>query len=61
MVVLVEDNGIGIGPDIVRGIGLKSMEERAAEVGGEIAVESRPGGGTSVFGRFPVTAVEGVE
>jgi signal transduction histidine kinase len=61
LVVVVEDDGVGIGSDIVRGIGLKSMEERAAEVGGEVAVEARPGGGTRVTGRFPMTASGGAE
>lgn len=57
----IEDNGIGIAPDSLRGIGLKSMEERAAEVGGELTLEPRPGGGTRVLGRFPLTAEEGAE
>ena len=61
LVVVVEDDGVGIGSDIVRGIGLKSMEERAAEVGGEVAVEARPGGGTRVTGRCPMTASGGAE
>ena len=30
------------------------MRERAAEVGGEVAVERRPEGGTRVFARLPL-------
>jgi signal transduction histidine kinase len=48
----VSDDGIGFQPSDpeVRGrrLGLTSMEERAAELGGRLAIESRPGAGTTV-------------
>ncbi|MEA2844662.1 MAG: hypothetical protein QOJ69_2333, partial [Actinomycetota bacterium] len=49
-----EDDGAGLAPDHVPGVGLKSMQERAAELGGTCAVEPRPGGGTIVRARLPV-------
>ncbi len=52
--VRVEDDGAGLAPDHVPGVGLKSMQERAAELGGTCAVEPRPGGGTVVLARLPV-------
>ena len=58
MVAAIEDNGVGIGPDVIGGIGLKSMQDRAAEVGGELTIEPRAGGGTRVTGRFPLSATE---
>lgn len=52
--VRVEDDGCGLAPDHVPGVGLRSMQERAAEMGGTCAVETRPGGGTVVLARLPV-------
>ena len=54
LTVEVTDDGRGL-PDAPRsGTGLESMRERAAEVGGEVAVERRPEGGTRVFARLPL-------
>ena len=54
LTVEVTDDGRGF-PDSPRsGTGLESMRERAAEVGGEVAVERRPEGGTRVFARLPI-------
>jgi signal transduction histidine kinase len=39
------------------GIGLHLMRERAGVVGGQIRFESRPGAGTVVHGRFPLSPV----
>jgi signal transduction histidine kinase len=46
----VRDDGCGFVPERARGrhLGLVSMEERAARLGGRLAVESRPGAGTTV-------------
>jgi two-component system sensor histidine kinase UhpB len=45
----VEDRGRGFNPDASRrGLGLVAMRERAALLGGTLAVEGRPGGGTRV-------------
>ena len=52
----IEDDGTGL-PAVVRpGIGLGSMRDRAAEVGGTCVVESSPGGGTRVRARLPLGA-----
>jgi signal transduction histidine kinase len=47
----IEDDGAGFDPAWARaggGFGLTGMAERAARVGGRLAVESRPGAGTRV-------------
>jgi signal transduction histidine kinase len=47
----VNDDGIGFDPSTAReqrGLGLPGMEERATGLGGRLAVNSRPGEGTSV-------------
>ena len=56
LTVVVEDDGRGL-PDAPRaGVGLASMHERAAEVGGDCRIEPRPGGGTRVVARLPLAA-----
>jgi signal transduction histidine kinase len=57
LTVVVEDDGRGLGEDGGTGVGLSSMHERAAELGGEFRLEARPGGGTRVIARLPL-AVE---
>ena len=44
----ISDDGRGLPPDAVADVGLLSMRERAAELGGECAVTSGPGAGTTV-------------
>ena len=44
----VEDDGVGAVAGRSAGVGLASMRERAAELGGDCAVSVRPGGGTRV-------------
>jgi signal transduction histidine kinase len=46
----VEDDGIGFDPASAErnGFGLIAMRERAAAIGGELRVESRPSAGTRV-------------
>jgi PAS domain S-box-containing protein len=44
----VSDDGVGMRPDASPGVGLASMRERAALVGGELKIESEEGRGTSV-------------
>lgn len=56
VVVEVADDGAGIDPARPAGVGLRSMRERAAELGGDLAVEVRPGGGTAVRATLPVRA-----
>ena len=44
----MSDDGVGFGPDASPGVGLDSMRERAALIGGHLEVESEEGLGTSV-------------
>lgn len=44
----IRDDGRGLPTDAAAGVGLLSMRERAAELGGECAVTSGMGGGTTV-------------
>jgi signal transduction histidine kinase len=53
----VADDGCGIAPEAVPGVGTRSMRERAAERGGLLEVAARPDGGTEVRGVLPVVAV----
>ncbi|POM27823.1 Sensor histidine kinase LiaS [Actinomadura rubteroloni] len=53
--ILVADSGVGLPPPgRTRGRGLDAMREWAAEVGGNCAIGSRPGGGTVVAARLPL-------
>lgn len=61
IVAEIQDDGVGFDPDSVseghlggRGYGLIGMRERAILLGGSIAIDSRPGGGTRVEVRIPV-------
>jgi signal transduction histidine kinase len=54
--VTVTDDGQGIPPNHPLGIGLTSMRERAAELGGACVVEAGPNGGTRVTARLPLGA-----
>jgi two-component system, chemotaxis family, CheB/CheR fusion protein len=55
--LVVEDDGVGFdttaADKAASGIGLMSMRERAALVGGTVHVESTPGRGTSIYLRYP--------
>jgi two-component system NarL family sensor kinase len=51
----VEDNGVGIPPANRAGVGLRSMRERAAELGGTLVVESAPAGGTRILAQLPLS------
>jgi signal transduction histidine kinase len=52
----VVDDGVGIGQSALTdgGVGLSSMRERAAELGGEWLVDTDRGGGTRVFATLPL-------
>jgi signal transduction histidine kinase len=54
----VTDDGVGLPEDLRTGVGLSSMRERAAELGGTCAVEPVPGGGTRVLARLPLPTTE---
>lgn len=49
----IEDDGCGFNPER-RGLGLTGMRERAELIGGELAIASAPGDGTSVILRVPM-------
>jgi signal transduction histidine kinase len=53
--VLVEvcDDGCGLTPDRPAGVGLGSMRERAAELGGRCDIDATPHGGTRVRATLP--------
>ena len=60
LVVVIEDDGRGFSQDETpgrsqdSGLGLTSMRERAALVGGSLTVESAVGQGTSIYVRVPL-------
>lgn len=53
LVVTVRDNGVGMPSRVTEGVGMRSMRERAAEVGGRLDVSRTPGGGTTVAAYLP--------
>ncbi|MGX1883316.1 sensor histidine kinase [Streptomyces sp. NPDC055287] len=57
LLLAVRDNGCGIPPRYRAGVGLRSMSERAAEVGGRLTLSAAPGGGTIVSVRMPTGTV----
>ena len=50
----VVDDGCGVPEDRHAGVGLTSMRERAAEVGGNCVIEAAPGGGTRAYTQLPL-------
>lgn len=54
LVVEVADDGVGIGEDVQAGVGLLSVRERAAELGGRTEVSCPPSGGTVVRAVLPL-------
>ena len=55
----VTDDGIGLPPNITPGVGLRSMRERAAELGGSCVIESGKTGGTHVVACLPMGEFDG--
>jgi signal transduction histidine kinase len=54
LAVTVTDDGAGMPADLVPGVGLSSMRERATETGGTLAVGPGEAGGTRVAARLPL-------
>ncbi len=50
----VVDDGVGLPTERHTGVGLFSMRERAAELGGACTIESKPDGGVKVLARLPL-------
>lgn len=48
------DDGIGLPHNLQAGVGLRSMRERAKELGGSYVIESLTGNGTSVCAKLPL-------
>jgi two-component system, NarL family, sensor kinase len=53
--VEVTDDGHGWEGRLTPGVGIQSMRERAADLGGTLTIAPVPGGGTSVLARLPLT------
>ncbi len=51
----IMDDGLGLAADHPAGVGLHSMRERAAELGGTCVIGPGPGGGTRVVARLPLS------
>ena len=54
--VEIVDDGVGVSGERRAGVGMTSMRERAAELGGTCVVEPGPAGGTRVLARLPLPA-----
>jgi signal transduction histidine kinase len=53
----VADAGPGFDPDsVARGSGLQNMQDRLEALGGSLGIMSRPGAGTTVHGRIPMSS-----
>jgi signal transduction histidine kinase len=50
----IYDDGRGVSADTRPGVGLSSMRERAAELGGTFSLQATPGEGTRLFIRLPM-------
>ncbi|MFO7539257.1 MAG: ATP-binding protein, partial [Chloroflexota bacterium] len=61
LVATVEDNGVGLAAGQPSGVGLQSMQERAAELNGRFVIESTPKEGTKVSVWLPLRQDEGGE
>ncbi|MBB2911948.1 signal transduction histidine kinase [Streptosporangium becharense] len=60
LAVRVSDDGVGVPVDRRSGVGLASMRERAAELGGTCIITSPPEGGTMVEAVLPVNLNVGI-
>lgn len=60
LLLVLEDNGCGFAMGSAQsrggGLGLVSMQERAALIGGAIDIESEPGRGTTIFVSVPIAS-----
>lgn len=54
LILKVIDNGIGLQGEICAGVGLRSMKERAAELGGILLIQPNEPTGTIVLARIPI-------
>jgi PAS domain S-box-containing protein len=61
VLVEIEDDGRGFGPQTSYGMGLTGMRERVLALGGKLEVEGREGVGTRVFLRVSLAVLTGGE
>jgi signal transduction histidine kinase len=58
IIAIVEDNGVGFDVKETTGhtsrLGIYGIEERVALTGGTLTIESRPGGGTTMYVKIPL-------
>jgi len=52
----IEDDGLGFAGSMPAGVGLTSMRERAAELGGTCTIKAEPGKGTRVRAELPLSS-----
>jgi signal transduction histidine kinase len=52
----IEDDGAGLPATLRPGVGLRSMRERAEELGGSLVIERAPAGGTHLTARLPLSS-----
>ncbi|CAH1195596.1 hypothetical protein PAECIP111893_00725 [Paenibacillus plantiphilus] len=52
--IRIKDNGIGMSASITPGVGVRSIKERAEELGGAFALASEPGNGTDIQVSLPI-------
>ncbi len=50
----VSDNGKGLPEQLIPGVGIRSMRDRATELGGTFTIKGNPGGGTQIIARLPL-------
>lgn len=50
----ITDDGIGLPPNVSSGVGLISMRERVAELGGTFTIQALPAGGTQIKACLPL-------
>jgi signal transduction histidine kinase len=55
----ITDDGIGLPPNITLGVGLRSMRERAEELGGTCTIERGKDAGTHVLACLPIGEFDG--
>ena len=58
VVLEIADDGHGLAADAAPGVGLRSMRERAAELGGRVELANSPGGGLAVDVRLPCATAQ---
>jgi signal transduction histidine kinase len=54
----ISDDGVGLPAEGSQGLGLLSMQARAAEVGGSCTIQPAPTGGVRVLARLPILVVQ---